>query len=188
MYGQKTYNPGIQYYNPQMTLLPSYRLYGDASEGYGHVNTAGERAQAFINWVNVASQRTAGGSYVGTNDLVEFVQQVHQMNIDVARQVLKYTTTPGIVYTIYQAGGSTKQQIETRMQTDPEFKQKVEQVTKKVLSTGEDIWESILGPLKGISKTISWMPYIIIGALGLAAYFIFTNPGTIRSPKKVSVF
>jgi hypothetical protein len=140
-----------------------------------------------VNWVKNTNVRTAGGTYLGNNDLVEFVQQVHQMNIDVARQVFKYTTTPGLIYSIYQAGSGTKAQIENRMQNDPDFKRDVQNVTKKVLTTGSDVWDMVTGPIKGVTTTITWLPYIVIGGLILAAVFAFSNPGSVSTPRRISL-
>lgn len=163
-------------------------LLGDAKSGTNlNPSSGGERARAFSSWVKNAQVRTAGGQFIGTSDLVEFVQQVHNMNIDIAKKVLRYTTTPGLIYTIYQAGGSTKTQIENRMATDPQFKQDVQSITKKVLTTGSDVWDTIVNPIKGVSTTISLMPWIIIGTLALAAVFAFKNPGSVRTPRRISL-
>lgn len=143
------------------------------------------RATAFLKWVSSTRIRTAGGQSVGTNDIVEFIREVAIMPIDVAKKVLQYATTPGLVYTVWNEGKKTKQQIETRMQNDPEFRQKVKDVTEKVLRTGTDVFDIFTGPIKSISTTITWLPYIVIGGLALLALFIFMNPGVGR---KVSVF
>lgn len=159
-------------------------------DAHGVTNTApsgATRAQAFVSWVYNTRVRTAGGSYLGTSDLVEFVQQVHNMNIDVARQVLKYTTTPGLIYSIYQAGNGTKTQIEQRMATDPQFKQDVQSITKKVLNTGSEIWDTVTGPIKGISTTITWLPWIVIGGLAAFVLYAFLNPNSISTPRRISL-
>jgi len=162
-------------------------LSGENAHGVTNPNATGERAKAFVNWVKNTSVRTAGGQYIGQSDLVEFVQQVHQMNIDIAKEVLRYSTTPGIVYSIYQAGKSTKTQIENRMATDPQFKQQVQDVTKKVLSTGENVWNTIVDPIKGVSTTISMLPWIIGIGLALFALYAFQNPGSVSTPRRISL-
>jgi len=163
-------------------------LRGDAKGGINlNPNTSGERAQAFKSWIKTAQVRTAGGQFIGNSDLVEFVQEVHKMNIDIAKKVLQYTTTPGLIYTIYNAGSGTKTAIENRMATDPQFKQDVQNITKKVLTTGQNVWDTIVDPIKGVSTTIAWLPYIIVGGLALVAIFAFKNPGSVRTPRRISL-
>lgn len=163
-------------------------LKGDAKGGTNqNPNTAGVRAQAFKNWISNTKIRTAGGQFIGSTDLVEFVQEVHKFNYDTVKKYLYPFTTPGIVQAIYNAGSGTKTQIENRMATDPEFKQKVQDVTKKVLTTGENVLNTVIDPIKGITTTVAWLPYIIVGGLALVAIFAFKNPGSVRTPRRISL-
>jgi len=160
---------------------------GAEAHGVTNNNAAGERAQAFSTWLNNTNVRTAGGQYLGTGDLVEFVQQVHQFNYDTVKKFLYPITTIGLIQAVYNAGSGTKSSIEQRMATDPQFKQDVQNITKKVLNSGSEILSTITGPIKGISMTITWLPWLIIGGLGLLAVFAFKNPDNFKAPRRISL-
>lgn len=162
-------------------------LLGDAKGGTKTTGTpkTSSRAKAYIKTVLV---KEAGGQYVGNSGLSEFVKDLYQIPADVVKDIAQYTTTPGLVYTVYNEGKKTKQQIETRMATDPEFKQNVETVIQKIKTTGGDILSTVTDPIVGTSKLIAWLPYIAVGTLVTFAVFAFRNPGSISTPRKVSLY
>lgn len=132
--------------------------------------------------------RTAGGTYVGNSSLVEFVKDIGSVPGDLIAEFAHYGTTPGIIYEIYSEGKKTKDQITTRMATDPEFKEKVNNVVNKVVTTGSDVLDTITGPIVGTSQMLTWMPYIVIAGIGLLALFAFKNPESVSTPRKVSLY
>lgn len=142
------------------------------------------RAQAYLKTLQ---SKEAGGMYVGNSGLTQFVKDLNQVPRDVVQTIAQYTTTPGLLYTVYNEGVKTKTQIETRMQTDPQFKQDVESVVQKIKTTGSDIFSTVTDPIISTSKLITWLPYMLVGTLAIAAFYVVKNPGSISTPRKVSL-
>ena len=145
-------------------MYNQYLNIGAATPGTKTTGTpkGGTRAQAYIKTILT---KEAGGQYVGNSGLTQFVKDLNQIPQDVLTTVAQYTTAPGLVYTVYNEGKKTKQQIESRMATDPEFKNTVETVVNKIKTTGSDILSTVTDPIVSSSKLITWLPYIIVGTL-----------------------
>jgi len=163
------------------------RFLGDAIPAIKTTGTPKNSTRASA-YVKVIINKEAGGQYIGNSGLTQFVKDLNQIPHDVIKTVAQYTTAPGLVYTVYQEGKKTKTQIETRMATDPQFKQDVQSVIDKVKNTGGDIVDTIVNPIVGTSKLISWLPYIAVGTLATIALFAFKNPGSVSTPRKVSLY
>jgi hypothetical protein len=160
---------------------------GDAKGGIKLTLTPKDatRAKAYLQTI---LNKEAGGQYIGNTGLVQFVKDINQVPQDVIKTIAQYTTTPGLVYTVYNEGKKTKEQITTRMATDPQFKQDVENVVTKIKTTGSDILSTVTDPIVSTSKLITWLPYIVVGTLATFAFYVVKNPGSISTPRKVSVF
>lgn len=160
---------------------------GSEAHGVTNTNAAGERASAVTKFVNNTVQRTAGGQYLGTSTLVEVAKDLAKL----PQNYLQYMTVPGITYTVakgvWDLGKQSGETITQTINENPQIKQKVLDFTKKIVTSGKDIVDTVVNPIKGVSTTIAWLPYIVIGGLILLAIFAFKNPDTLK-PGKVSVF
>lgn len=151
-------------------------------------NVTGSRAQAYERQVVGNVLRRAGGETTMQTQIVEFVKDVGSVPVDVVTIFTKYATTPGLVYSIYNEGKKTKAQITQRIETDPQFKQDVQNVVEKIKTTGKDVLDTFVNPIVSTSKLITWAPYIVVGSLFAFLAYAFLNPGSITTPRKVSLY
>jgi len=158
---------------------------GEDAHGVTRQNAAGERAQAITKFINNVSQRTAGGMSLGDNELTYVAQELAKL----PQNLLQYMTLPGLTYTVvkkvWDTGKQTAQTIGTEIKNNPVLKQNIKDISKKVLTYGKDILDTVVAPVKGVSTLISWLPWITIGVLVIFAIMAFQ--GNISTPKKFSL-
>lgn len=162
-------------------------LLGADAHGVTKLNTLGTRATAVKKFLDNVMVRTAGGQYLGDDALTYVVQEMAKL----PETALQYLTLPGITYTvakqIWNTGKQSAQSIAKTINDNPQLKQTVKDLTQKIIKSGGDILDMVVNPIKSTSMLITWLPYIVIGILAIAAIFAFKNPGSV-SPRKVSVF
>lgn len=111
--------------------------------------------------------RWAGG--MSLNSGSEIYEAIHSIP-ETVWSVYKYTPNGLIIQGLQN---SSPQQVETYINSNPQIKQNVKDAITSV-------WKTITNPIVSTSKLITWLPYMLVAALGIAAVFAFKNPGTVK--------
>lgn len=101
------------------------------------------------------------------NDSGDIATVIKNM-LDRGSEYLKYLPPIYPFWTTYKS----TQAIADKLESDPVLKEKTKNVISNMLNAGENVVNTLWSPVKGVSTLLEWLPYIVIGGLGIAAVYV----------------
>lgn len=175
--------------NTPRIIVPLFS--GDEAHGGTNENQnqqQGERATAVMHFINNISERTAGGTYLGNDALTDAARELAKL----PENYLQYMTVPGISYTVarevWSLGKNSAVEVATTINNNPQLKQKIKTFTKTIIDKAGDVMSKVTTPINSALNFAAIAPYLIMAAMVAFVVFAFKNPGSVSTPRKVSLY